>query len=443
MECLLPEAHTLQHRPFLVQTKMGERAMPVLQANQANSLPSGRQVHRVAALDGLRGLAALVVVVHHCLLTQPAFSDYFFSNWATQPRTGFQTVLFDTPARIVWAGYEAVILFYVLSGLVLAMPWLEGRAPGYRMFLTKRICRIYLPYIVAVGAAALLSRAFTLHTSLAGLSDWVNTMNWSNPVTSGVLLNHVFLTGHHNVLNGPIHSLVWEMRVSALFPLIVVPVVIWGVRGAAGVAAILLVLIGLAQWRFAGDTEFLRLLTVNPGLGASGKLTLEVEWTAFFALFFVFGTLIAMRLRPHGGNFDRMPAWSAWACVLAGLLAIQAHWSHLELIQDTLVGAGSCLVIIGVLAPGPIRRALSSPACAWLGAISYSLYLVHVPLILAALILLHAVLPVWLILAGAIPASILVAWAFDRVVAKPSVRLGQRLAGARNGGSRAHAVQPV
>ena len=107
------------------------------------------------------------------------------------------------------------------------------------------------------------------------------------------------------------------------------------------------------------------------------------------------------------------------------------------------MGGGSCLVIIGVLAPGPIRRALSSPACAWLGAISYSLYLVHVPLILAALILLHAVLPAWVILAGAIPASLLVAWAFDRVVAKPSVRLGQRLAGFRSGGSRNRAVQPV
>ena len=131
-----------------------------------------------------------------------------------------------------------------------------------------------------------------------------------------MLLNHLFLTGHHNVLNGPIHSLVWEMRVSALFPLIIVPVVIWGVRGAAGVAAILLGLIGLAQWRFAGETGFLRLLTVNPGLGTSGKLTLEVEWTAFFALFFVFGCLIARHLRPQGGSFDRMPARHGPACWL-------------------------------------------------------------------------------------------------------------------------------
>ena len=422
---------------------MGVLGAPAVPADSADRLASGRQTHRVAALDGLRGLAALVVVVHHCLLTQPAFSDFFFSNWTTQPRTAFQTILFETPARIVWAGYEAVILFYVLSGLVLAMPWLEGRPPGYRVFLIKRVCRIYLPYIVAVAGAALLSRALSLHGALAGYSDWVNTMNWSNPVTSGVLLNHLFLTGHHNVLNGPIHSLVWEMRASVLFPLIAVPVVVWGMRGAAGVTCVLFGIIGLAQWGYAGAAGSWRLLTTNPDLGVSGKLALEVEWTAFFALFFVTGTLLATRLRPQNNSFETMPRWSAWACVLAGLWAIQTHWSHLELVQDILVGAGSCMVIAGVLTPGPIRGALASPPCAWLGSVSYSLYLVHVPLLLAALILLRAVLPAWVILTGVVPVSILLAWVFDRVVTKPSVRLGQRLARAGNRGSRAHAVLPA
>ncbi len=415
-------------------------ATPTLRGDAPAIQASFRQVHRVAALDGLRGLAALVVVVHHCLLTQPAFSDFFFSNWTTTPHGTLQSILFDTPARIVWAGYEAVILFYVLSGLVLALPWLEGRAPGYRIFLIKRVCRIYLPYLAAVAVAALLSRMLSLHTGLAGLSDWVNTMNWSNPVTSGVLLNHVFLTGHHNVLNGPIHSLVWEMRVSVLFPLLVMPIVLWRARGAAAVIGVLLAIIALAQWRYAGDTGYLRLLTVSPGLGASGKLALEIEWTAFFALFFVFGTLIAIGLRSQPSDLRMLPSWSGWACVLTGLLAIQAHWSRLEFVQDIMVGGGSCLVIIGVLAPGSIRRTLSSPACAWLGAISYSLYLVHVPLLLACLILLHDMLPVWAILAGVVPASIVLAWVFQRVVAAPSIRLGQRLAAARIGKPHAHAI---
>ncbi len=161
-----------------------------------------------------------------------------------------------------------------------------------------------------------------------------------------------------------------------------------------------------------------------------------------FALFFLFGTLIAIRLRPGPGGLGAWPRWSAWACLLAGLLAMAVHWSHLELVQDTLVGVGACLVIAGVTVPGPIRGALASPACAWLGAISYSLYLVHVPLLLASVILLHGILPTGVIPVGVVPASILLAWLFNGAVAAPSVRLGQRLAGAWLARSQAHALHP-
>ena len=407
------------------------------EAEPAGNLPApahaatGRELHRLVVLDSIRGLAALVVVVHHCLLTQPAFSDYFFSNWHTQARTTLQAALFDTPARIVWAGYEAVILFYVLSGLVLALPWVDGRPAGYGAFLVKRVCRIYLPYVVAVGLAAVLAVVLSIHAPIAGLSDWVNTMNWSNPVTVGVLANHAFLTGHHNVIDGPIHSLVWEMRVSVLFPLIALPIVRWRWRGIAGVSIVLCAAIAAIQWRYAGNTGLFRLLTTNPGLGAAGKLALEAEWTAYFALFFVMGTAIALNLQAVRTGLARAPGWLRGACLLAGLLAVQAHWSHLELIQDFMVGVGACLLIAAALAPGRIHAVLSHPTLAWLGAVSYSLYLVHVPLLLAALILLHGVVPVWAVLLAVPPASILAAWAFDHWVAKPCVRLGQAIVRAR------------
>ncbi len=403
------------------------------QSNAAGSvtsdpIPSGRAVDRLAELDGLRGIAALVVVVHHCLLTQPAFSNYFFSNWTAQAQTPFQHLFFDTPARLAWAGYEAVILFYVLSGLVLALPWLDARPPTYRVFIIKRACRIYLPYLAAVSAAAILSAVFTLHAPIAGFSDWVNTMNWSWPVTSLVVLNHVFLTGHHNVLDGPIHSLVWEMRVSALFPLIVVPVVRWGWRGAAGVVAAIVATISVIQLGFSGDTGVFRLLTVNPGLGAVGKLSLEVEWTAFFGLFFVMGALLLLVLRRPAARAVRIPGVGLAFALLLGLFIIQTHWSHLELAQDLMVGVGSCLVILACGLPGFLQRALASPVPAWLGSISYSLYLVHVPLLLLAVIVLHNLVPVPAILVAVMPASIAVAWGFDQLVTKPCARLGRRLA---------------
>ena len=59
---------------------------------------------------------------------------------------------------------------------------------------------------------------------------------------------------------------------------------------------------------------------------------------------------------------------------------------------------------------------------------------------MAALILLHGVLPVAVILTGAVPAAILLAWLFDVVVTGPSARLGRHLAGGRPAGAGAHAA---
>ena len=252
-------------------------------------------------------------------------------------------------------------------------------------------------------------------------------MNWSNPVTKSMLVNHLLMTGHQNSINGPIHSLVWEMRVSLIFPLLIMPVLAWRVRGLIGVTAVLLAIIGAVQWRYSSYDAAWSLLAVKDGLGVVGKFAIEVEWTAFFALVFIMGMMIAFNLQTIKDFFKRGPSWFPGACLIVGLLMVQAHWSRLELVQDLLVGLGSCLLIAAVLPAGRIHAALSIPLLEWLGRVSYSLYLVHVPILLSGLLLLHRVVPVWVILVLTPPVSILVAWLFHLAVADPCARLGQKL----------------
>ncbi len=406
---------------------------------------TGRERHRFGSLDAVRGVAAVVVVLHHCLLTMPAFSDHFFHDGRPSAGNTAEWLLFDTPARILWAGYEAVILFYVLSGFVLALPWVTRRPPSFGTYAIKRVCRIYLPYIAAVAAAALCDVLLAWREPINGLGDWFNHMNWSQPVNARVLLHHVAMTGEENHIDGPIHSLVWEMRVSLLFPFIIVPMVRRPLLGTALVLAVLALVVGLVAGIWHGHVETFDTLNAGSGLGHAGRLAVEIEWTAYFAVFFVAGAFVALHLGTILRTAQRLPASIDLLLLAVGLFMIQSHWGGIELWRDLVVGAGSVLVILAALLAGRVGRALSRPVFEWLGEISYSLYLVHVPVLFVALILLHRILPLWAILVGVPPVAIAAAALFHHVVARPSVRLGQTLAlrwSARRGSLRADISVP-
>lgn len=383
-----------------------------------------RVVHRLIVLDSIRGIAALIVVIHHCLLTQPSFSDFFFSNWRIDVSVGFERILFHTPLRIVWSGYEAVTLFYVLSGLVLALPWIEGRPPGYLVYCIKRICRIYLPYCVAVGMAAILAIVLLPYANVPGLSHWVNAMTWTNPVTPYVLADHALMIGHRNSVNGVIHSLIWETRVSLLFPFLIVPIVRWRLWGAAGATLAITLLVGAIQFVYGGEYPALDLVQSRVELGMIGKLALELQWTAYYGYFFILGSVIALYLEPIRRHLGRITG----VLLVVGLLIFQGYWSHLHAVQEFMVALGSALIIISALPHGAIHEALTHRWLQWVGRISYSLYLVHVPLLLTSVILLRDYIPMPLILVAVPFVALLVAWVFHELIAEPSVRLGAWLA---------------
>ena len=382
-----------------------------------------REPDRIGALDSVRGVAALIVVVHHCLLTQPAFSDYFFSRWRTGHSSLTEWLMFETPLRLLWNGAEAVTLFYVLSGLVLSLPWFAGRPPRYRDYAIRRLCRLYLPYAAAVGLSAVL--AVWLHpvAAVAGLSDWVNTMNWTKEVTPAVLIDHAVMLGHRNMLDGVVHTLIWEVRVSLLFPLLVLPIVWWGMRGAAGVAAAIWAVVLGIHFVWSPDTSPFELLEWRQGFSWVGMVALELQGTAYYATFFVLGSTIAC----YVGRLQQIQGVAALFLMVIGLLVFQGHWSRDLFTQELLVSTGSAMIVVSVLAAGPIQRVLQCAPLLWLGRVSFSLYLVHVPLLFVAVILLHDYVPLAVILVGVAFASLVVAWLFNDLVAEPSARLGKSL----------------
>lgn len=106
---------------------------------------------RVRSLDGLRGAGALVVVITHALVVIPSLSLMYVAADGQQlasPEFGsMEWWLYSTPLRLIWGGHEAVLVFFVLSGIVLTAPLVthgrHGRAwLGYYL---RRLCRLYVP----------------------------------------------------------------------------------------------------------------------------------------------------------------------------------------------------------------------------------------------------------------------------------------------------------
>ena len=248
----------------------------------------------------------------------------------------------------------------------------------------------------------------------------MNAMTWTNPVTPFVMFDHFAIIGHHATINGVTHTLIWEIRVSLIFPLIIVPIMRWGVRGALAVLACLVAVIVGMQLLYGDISALGNLLISRPHQSLANKVAIELQWTAYYACFFVFGSVLAARLREIRLFFSRAGSWLGFVLLGAGLLVFQGHWSHWHAVQEFMVAVGSVLILCAALAPGGVEKMLLKRFPRYLGRLSFSLYLVHVPVILTLTILTHGTLSLPLLILIVVPVSIALADVFDRVVTAPA-----------------------
>lgn len=378
-------------------------------ARQAGRRGDGR---RLPTLDGLRGVAALVVLVHHALLSQPVLAAPYLDPRSAED--GLAWWFTFTPLHLVWAGTEAVFVFFVLSGLVLTLPAMTGLL-RLRAYYAARLLRLFPP----VWAAVL----FTVAVALVVPRVWPADASWwmvamTPPITAGGVVADLTLLVAPGATNHVLWSLQWEVVFSLLLPVFVLVAVsrrvAWSHKIAAALAAV----------------------------GAAAVLdNIAVSALAMFLL----GSLMAAG-RSHVDyaaaviEGQRRPTL-CWA--LVGLLAavlLSAYWlvhapgwdlpaEHpLVALARAMQALGACLVVaIAWFCPGA-RKVLSATVVQWLGARSFSLYLVHLPLVSATVLVLGGTPPLWAVLLIAVPAALLCTAVFYRLVERPSHRLARRMA---------------
>ena len=198
----------------------GGQPAPVTETAAA-ALSPPLSAQRIPELDAIRGLAALVVVLFHCwkTLPWPEYGPYGAPPLDASGLMPYEWLFRYTPLRIVTAGTASVGVFFILSGLVLALPMVRGRVDGYGSFLLKRFFRLYPPFAAAIALSCVLCAALD-PGAVAGLSGWFNH-SWDEPLRPGLVAAHLLMLGPDPYLHldNVMWSLVHEVRISLLFPL--------------------------------------------------------------------------------------------------------------------------------------------------------------------------------------------------------------------------------
>ncbi|GAA4485363.1 acyltransferase [Microbacterium panaciterrae] len=363
------------------------------------------QTGRFTALDGLRGLAAVIVVFYHAVLASPWGNGFQVVLGGGVPDSRFVDALANTPLRYFVMGPEAVIVFFVLSGFVLIAPLLGGRGLNLWSYYPRRVLRLWLPSAAAMVFAVILI-VLTAQRPDQAPSEWGKTYSFPALSAGDVLNSFFFLTGDTK-LNNPLWTLRWELLFSLLLPLAFL-LVVW-IRRWTGLGLLVpAVAVGV------GNAFGVPALTYGSVFLAGGVVAVLVSRDVVPRRPVVIGALALCGLLLMG-----VP--DAVRVVLPGVsTTVRAG-------TQGLVVIGAALIVLALTQRSPLARLFGSAPMLFLGRISFSLYLVHVPILIASVHLApgtaYWALPV------AIASSFIVAWLFMRFVEQPSARFARTVGG--------------
>ena len=128
-------------------------------------------------------------------------------------------------------------------------------------------------------------------------------------------------------------------------------------------------------------------------------------------------------------SLARLPGWALAGLWVAAILLLGPS-------IDYTCTLGAALLMALAIGSPRARRVLEVPPLLWLGRVSYSLYLIHVPVLLVTVHGLHGLLPLEALLLLAIPLALLAAEAMNRWVEQPSIALARRLPGTASRAAR-------
>jgi peptidoglycan/LPS O-acetylase OafA/YrhL len=393
-----------------------------------NALTPPQQRDRIHYIDGLRGLAAFAVVLSHALEMQ----GYHASFYGVQPivqleGTWISTLFVPAFAVIGWLATIAVKLFIVISGysLMLAVARskdgaLRGGLGGY---FKRRIRRIWPPYY----ATLVLSLALLIIPGM--YSERGVYQDLAIPVTTEAITAHALFIQNLNpawtgLINPPLWTIAVEEQIYVLFPFLLLP--LWRRFGSLTLVAVgfglayLLMALLPPEYYNNGRLWYVGLFACG-AVGASISFSQRAgeqrwrgrlgRWWVVMALFGLWALVMVLPKRIIPGFEALVPHTEPFTDVMFGfavmslLICLTENWKR-GFRARSLLGFLESRPIVGV------------------GIFSYSMYLMHAPILAVITLALHNlgiigdVFYVWILVLG-VPLTMFGTYLFHQVFERP------------------------
>jgi peptidoglycan/LPS O-acetylase OafA/YrhL len=377
---------------------------PILEAGITGA-KTGKGV-RLDFIDGIRALAALYVMLGHA---------YF------EPTNAYYSTHFMSRLGLTY-GHLAVDVFIVVSGFCLMLPAArrDDQLGSIKEFFRRRIRRILPPYYAALALSILFI------ATVAHATDTGTVWDICPPLTVTSILQHLFLVqdfsqlmthsisvGEHSQLNYVLWSIAVEAQIYLFMPFVVISL------------------------RRFGNLPTL-FWTSAVGLIAYFKLGHQIEPAhPWYLGLFCCGAIAARQGVKLEGEPRR--AWSIAAYAVTLLTAVvilgagNKRFRQHPMFFDELVGIAAALLLYVLFTDAATQRHRLSRMLSWrplvaVGLFSYSLYLIHAPLIHACYLVLNPLLHprpevMFLLLVCCLPLIVAAAHAFYTVFERPFLNI--------------------
>lgn len=323
--------------------------MTVAAGAVASTAPAGIPIvsnPRFGRLDGVRAVAALLVLLTHVSFVTRANIEHPLGPELARLNTG-------------------VSVFFVLSGFLLYRPFVAARLQGEEQpdavpYLWRRLLRIYPAYWLALAAVVALGPAT--------IPDAQSFLLWTS-------LANAFSPEH---FLGPLLQS-YTLGVEVCFYLLV-PVWAWFVRRLPG-PVVRTELRALAVLGAAGVVWQLVCLALDGDWELVYRSNLP-GWLDHFAIGMALAVVHAAGHRVVG-RLAALPAWAWWAAAALAVIAagrglgIERSAFYLEWWQELGVHVAGIVLAVGLVVPAVARDGRPNRLLAWIGVVSYGVYLWH------------------------------------------------------------------